>query len=119
MQTTICLIPLAMCFHAYMHGLWWLHIATMVAILAIAGILPAARRMESIFVFVLAAVSLIPLNISLITKTVEFTIGVAFYPAIQFCWNVILFAVFFNVEEILLLIISRIIWHCQKRILGG
>lgn len=119
MQIIACLIPLVMCSVAAAHDMWGIHIAAMALILVLAGALPAAKRIESIFVFVLVAVSTIPLNISVVTNVMSFVVVESTHVALRLCWAVVIYGIAFNIEEIFMILISRIIWPHQRSILGN
>lgn len=116
MQIIASLIPLAMDCVAAARGLWWLHAAAMVSILVLASILPAAKRIESVYVFVLTAISMIPLNICLVKHAMDIVTTVSIQPALRPCWAVVFFGIFVNLEEILLLWFSQFFWPHQQHI---
>lgn len=116
MQIIASLIPLAMGYVAAAHGLWWLHAAAMASILVLAGILPAAKRIESVYVFVLTAISMIPLNVCLVGYAMDIATTASTHLALRLCWTVVFFGIFLNLEEILLLWIAIFFWPHQQHI---
>lgn len=116
MQIMASLIPLAMSCVATVRGFWWLHAVAMASILVLAGILPAAKRIESVYVFVLTAISMIPLNVCLVRYAMDIAITNAAPPAMRLCWAVIFFGIFQNLEEILLLWFAQFLWPRQQHI---
>lgn len=116
MQIMVSLIPLAMGCVAAAHGLWWLHAAAMVSILVLAGILPTAKRIESVYVFVLTAISTIPLNVCFVRHAMDLVTTDVTHVALQLCWAVVFFGIFVNFEEILLLWITQFLWPHQQHI---
>lgn len=116
MQIMASLIPLAIGCVAAARGLWWLHAAAMATILVLAGILPAAKRIESVYVFVLTAISMIPLNVCLVRHTMDIATTDATHPVLRLCWAVVFFGILVNLEEILLLRFAQFLWPRQQHI---
>lgn len=116
MQIMVSLIPLAISCVAAAHSLWWLHAVAMASILVLAGILPAAKRIESVYVFALTAISMIPLNVCLVRYAMDIATTASTYLALRLCWTVVFFGIFMNLEEILLLWIAIFFWPCQQHI---
>lgn len=116
MQIMASLIPLAMDCVATAHGLWWLHAAAMASILVLAGILPAAKRIKSVYVFALTAISMIPLNANLVKHVMDIATADSTHPALRLCWAVVFFGIFVNFEEILLLWFAQFLWPRQQHI---
>ena len=116
MQIMASLIPLAMGCVAAAHGLWWLHAAVMASILVLAGILPAAKRIESVYIFVLTAISMIPLNVCFVRRAMDIATTDVTHPALLLCWTVVFFGIFANLEEILLLWVAQFLWPRQQHI---
>ena len=116
MQIMASLIPLAMSCVAAGHSLWWLHVAAMASILVLTSILPAAKRIESVYVFVLTTISMIPLNVCLVRHATDMATTVSTHPALRLCWAVVFFGIFLNLEEILLLWFALFLWPRQRHI---
>lgn len=114
MQIVICLIPLAVCSFAAIFNLWWLHLVAIGLLLAVAGILPAARKRENVFAFVMTAVTLVPLNIKAVMQMMSWGLFEEYPGVIQVCWAFILYEILFSVEEILLGFAARLLWPKQK-----
>ena len=116
MQIMASLIPLAMGCFAAAHSLWWLHAAAMASILVLAGILPAAKRIESVYVFVLTAISMIPLNVCLVRHAMDIATTDTTHPVLRLCWAIVFFGILVNLEEILLLRFAQFLWPQQQHI---
>lgn len=116
MQIMVSLIPLAMSCVASGHGLWWLYVSAMASILVLASVLPVAKRIESVYVFVLTAISMIPLNVCLAKHAMDITTTASTHPALRLCWAVVFYGILVNLEEILLLWFAQFLWPHQRHI---
>lgn len=107
------IIPFMMSCAAALTGSIWLGGGAMVAILVSTAWIPAARHKESMFVFAMTAVDLIPMNLRLLKAVAVLTDGM---PAvIGILWTVLLYCILSNMEQLVLGYAARRIWPKQKR----
>ena len=116
MQLLIFMISPAIGIAAAVYGYQWLYLVAVGTILLTAALLPAAKHMQSAYVFVQAACSLMPLNISFSMQILDFLDGDLFHPLRRMILLILLSALFLNIEEIFLVLLSRLLWPDQKRI---
>lgn len=114
-QWLMVLLPLGLNVAAVLEENGMLLAASLAALLLMVALMPAARKRESLFLFVLAAISLIPMNL----WAVVWFLGTGYLedlPLIsKLFWPVLIYWMVFNIEQVILGCVARLIWPKQYK----
>ena len=82
----------------------------------IIGAVPAFRRRESIWMFIVVALSSVPLNVYILTllNGLGFIFGISAFLGILRC--ILYYSILFSVEQLIMGVITRIIWKRQYKL---
>lgn len=78
-------------------------------------VLPFCRKRENLYMFTFCALTMIPINILMIQAVSPFLFSDESALRVTM-WSVILFFVFLSVEEIILGVLTRLIWPRQYKL---
>lgn len=111
-----CLVPLVFSISAVVTGLFWLYILTVLSAFAVVGLVPSYKRRENLWMFLIVAISGIPVNIVLILGVLDFGLMEHMFLIGRILWCCILYSCLFSIEEILFGIVTRRIWKRQYKL---
>lgn len=100
-------------------GAWWLCLVSAGLLFPAVWLLPWGRRRENLFMFVLSSFTLIPLNLSLIRGFLSMELPGGEIRLFRAAIAIVLYAVAWNLEEVLLGLVTRLIWPKQYRLFSG
>ena len=106
------LIPLILSCMAVGMKSAWLVIGAVICIFVVAALAPAARYQQSLCVFVMTGIGLVPVNIWAVWALVRDFDG-AFLLALMY--GVLVYCIMFNIEQLVFGWLARCIWKRQKR----
>ena len=86
-----------------------------ISLFMIVGFCPLFRKRENLWMFILSGVAGLPLNVYLAYSVIFKTELMTIYSAFNICSVIVLSSIFFGVEEIVLAVITRIIWKRQYK----
>lgn len=87
-----------------------------IALLIAVALTPWARKRENIWMFLLVAVSGIPVNIVLIRWLLGLSVFETHFFVLAFFRSVALYLILFSMEELILGVVTRMIWKKQYKI---
>lgn len=115
-QIVISSIPILLSYTFLIWQSWVILIICIVSLFLIIGIVPLFKRRESLYMFILVALSGFPINIELSYWIISeeyidsgFLIG-------NIVWAMLLCCTFFSIEEIVFGVITRMIWKRQYKL---
>jgi hypothetical protein len=107
------LIPVILSIIFAINQSWIWLLLCVISLYLVVGILPLFKKQESLYMFIFIAIAGFPINARISYWLVsEDFIGSNFLVG-DILWVILLCCMFFSVEEILLGVIARIIWHKQ------
>lgn len=107
-------MPLMLSILAAVNEMWWLYPVAAALQFVVVGVLPAARRQESVFMYTLTAVSAIPLNLMLVQMAWSMLLLSEYSLIYRLLLVISAYCVLLNLEEIVFGMLIRNIWKKQR-----
>lgn len=76
-------------------------------------LLPACRHRENLWMFLLAALAGIPINLTASAVLLRTFFSSQEWGIARFLWGILLYAILFSTEQIILGVITRLLWKAQ------
>lgn len=110
------IVPIFLSISYILYEAWWLLALCVLSLFVLLAVVPLFKKRESLCMFLLVAAAGLPLNIKLAYLfIIEWDMGLGYFFC-DLCYGLLICCVLFSVEEVVLGVVTRLIWRRQYKI---